>query len=189
MSFTGRLLSGNCPMHYIRNSISNDGEGIGSDFLVNRLLLSRFWCLVTSASLFILAQISAATVTSPGLLYLVSGLTGLAYGFLFGFYPALVAEIFGIQGMSQNWGFMIISSVIGGPIFNILYGTIFDSHSIIENDGTRDCDEGRECYRTAYLVTLFLAGVGLLASLMSVRYDRPRTRHGIKSDYFEARQV
>lgn len=169
--------------------MADDGSGIGSDFLVNHLLLSRFWCLVTSASLFILAQISATTVTSPGLLYLVSGLTGLAYGFLFGFYPALVAEVFGIQGMSQNWGFMIISSVIGGPIFNILYGVVFDSHSIIKNDGTRDCDEGRECYRAAYLVTLLLAGVGLLASLISVKYDKPRARRRMKSEYVEARQV
>ena len=88
--------------------------------------------------------------------------------------------------MSRNWGFMTISSVIGGPAFNTLYGLIFDSHSTIKGDGSRDCSLGRECYRSAYLVTLFLAFIGLLASLASVKYDRPRTRREAKVEDYEA---
>lgn len=47
----------------------------------------------------------------------------VAYGFLFGVYPSLVAETFGVNGLSQNWGCMIFAPVIAGNIFNLLYGT------------------------------------------------------------------
>jgi len=46
----------------------------------------------------------------------------VAYGFLFGVYPSLVAETFGVHGLSQNWGCMTLAPVISGNIFNLLYG-------------------------------------------------------------------
>lgn len=46
----------------------------------------------------------------------------VGYGFLFGVYPSLVVQVFGINGLSTNWGFMTIAPVISGNIFNILYG-------------------------------------------------------------------
>lgn len=146
-------------------------SGIGSDVLVRRLSLSRFWCLVISAILFILAQIGGTTISTPHLLGFVSGLTGLAYGFLFGCFPALVAETFGVHGLSQNWGFMTLSPIPSGHFFNLFYGIVYDSHSLIKEDGSRDCREGVDCYRSAYFVTLAAAAVGLLCSLASVRYD------------------
>ncbi len=50
----------------------------------------------------------------------------VAYGFLFGVYPSLVAEAFGVHGLSQNWGCMIFAPVIAGNMFNLLYGTLFN---------------------------------------------------------------
>lgn len=46
----------------------------------------------------------------------------VGYGFLFGVYPSIVVQVFGINGLSTNWGFMTIAPVISGNIFNILYG-------------------------------------------------------------------
>jgi len=56
----------------------------------------------------------------------------VAYGFLFGVYPSLVAEAFGVHGLSQNWGCMIFAPVIAGNIFNLLYGTLLNS-SFLDN--------------------------------------------------------
>ena len=141
-SFSGRLLS-----------------GIGSDVLVKKLHMSRFWCLFFSAVAFCAAQASAVSISNPHLLGIVSGLTGLAYGVLFGVYPSLIAHAFGVHGLSQNWGTMTLSPVIFGNVFNIFYGWIYDSNSIVEDDGSRECLKGLGCYRTAYWVTLF-AGIG-----------------------------
>ncbi|KAL2888094.1 putative membrane protein YMR155W [Ceratocystis lukuohia] len=140
-SFTGRLLS-----------------GVGSDFLVKVLNASRNWCLVVASVVFSLAQLSALYISNPHLLGLVSGLSGLGYGFLFGVYPSIVAESFGIHGLSQNWGVMTLAPVASGNVFNMFYGMVYDAHSAREDDGLNVCAEGLSCYRDAYKLTLVAMG-------------------------------
>ncbi|EXJ71000.1 uncharacterized protein A1O5_05993 [Cladophialophora psammophila CBS 110553] len=154
-SFSGRLLS-----------------GIGSDILVARLDRSRFWCLFVSALTFCAAQVVATAVSDPHYLVLVSGLTGLAYGMLFGVYPSLVAHCFGVHGLSQNWGTMTLAPVISGNIFNILYGKIYDAHSVRnEDEGHMECLVGKECYQSAYWVTFGAAVLGVLCCLWSIWHE------------------
>ncbi|OAA68515.1 major facilitator superfamily transporter [Niveomyces insectorum RCEF 264] len=153
-SFAGRLLS-----------------GVGSDFLVKKLHASRVWCLVVAAIVFVGAQVCAINIANPHFLGLVSSLSGLGYGFLFGVYPSIVAEAFGIHGLSQNWGFMTLSPVLSGNVFNLFYGLVYDHHSIVEPSGERSCDEGLACYRAAYIVTLAACGLGLAVPLFVIRHQ------------------
>jgi len=162
-SFSGRLIS-----------------GIGSDFLVSKLHRSRFWCLFVSASTFCMAQFVATRLENPNLLVLVSGLTGLAYGMLFGVYPSLVANTFGVRGMSQNWGTMCLAPVISGNIFNIFYGKIYDGQSIINKDGDRECLQGRECYSKAYWVTFGAAILGMVVCAYCIWHENQAHRRNSK---------
>lgn len=143
-------------------------SGIGSDFLVKVLKASRLWCLTFASLIFLAAQLFALSVENPHYLFFVSGLTGLAYGFLFGCFPSLVAEAFGIHGLSTNWGCMTLSPVISGNIFNLFYGMVYDKHSIIKPGGERECTEGLACYRSAYLVTIVACLLGFVVSLFSI---------------------
>ncbi|TPX08456.1 uncharacterized protein E0L32_010073 [Thyridium curvatum] len=154
-SFGGRLLS-----------------GVGSDFIVKRLHASRVWCLVLASGIFCFAQFCAITITNPHFLGLISGCSGLAYGLLFGVYPSIIAETFGIHGLSQNWGFMTLSPVLSGNIFNLFYGIVFDSHSIVEPSGDRSCLQGVQCYRNAYLVTLGAGFVGIAVTLWAILHQQ-----------------
>ena len=133
--------------------------------------MSRFWCLFISSAIFLVAQVCGTQIGRPQLLGFLSGLTGLAYGFLFGVYPSLVAESFGVNGLSQNWGSMTLSPIIFGNLFNLIYGRIYDRHSIILPGGQRDCKEGLYCYRDAYFVTLGASLIGVLISLWSIHHD------------------
>lgn len=153
-SFGGRLLS-----------------GVGSDFLVKVVGASRAWCLVAASLVFCIAQLFALNVSNPHYLGFVSGLSGVGYGFLFGVFPSIVAETFGIHGLSQNWGFMTLSPVISGNIFNLFYGAVFDSHIIVSPDGDRSCYDGIDCYRNAYFVTLGACGLGLIVTLSTIRHQ------------------
>lgn len=101
----------------------------------------------------------------------MSSLSGLGYGFLFGVFPSIVAETFGIHGLSQNWGFMTLSPVISGNVFNLFYGVIFDRHSIVGPGGERSCPDGLECYQAAYLFTLGACGLGLVVTLLVIRHQ------------------
>lgn len=147
-------------------------SGIGSDYCVKRLQASRFWCLVVSACVFTLAQVLALNISNPNFLFLVSSLTGIGYGALFGCFPALTADAFGVTGMSQNWGFMICAPVITGNIYNLAYGRIYDSHSIVDGQGNVACPDGLGCYRSAYFLTLVSSIGGILMSLWCIRYER-----------------
>ncbi|QSZ33160.1 hypothetical protein DSL72_002746 [Monilinia vaccinii-corymbosi] len=152
-SFTGRLLS-----------------GVGSDFLVKVFRCSGLWCLTLASVIFFIAQIAALNTENPRLLFFVSSFTGLGYGFLFGCFPSLVAQAFGVHGLSTNWGFMTLSPVFSGYIFNLFYGVVYDRHSVVKEGGVRECTEGLQCYRSAYLVTVIASVLGLLVSLWCIRY-------------------
>jgi len=147
LSFVGRLLS-----------------GVGSDLLVKKLHLSRYWCVLTSAVLFLVAQICGSRIENPHFLLAVSGFTGLAYGFLFGVFPSLVAHTFGVHGLSQNWGTMTLSPVIFGNLFNLIYGAIYDAHSTVLETGERVCEEGLKCYAASYGVTIGASVIGIMVS-------------------------
>ncbi|KIW39487.1 hypothetical protein, variant 3 [Exophiala oligosperma] len=153
-SFAGRLTS-----------------GIGSDFLVSKLNRSRFWCLFASGVIFCVAQIAGTAISTPHLLVLLSGLTGFAYGMLFGVFPSLVAHCFGVHGLSQNWGTMTLAPVISGNIFNLLYGRIYDGHSIRNEAGDMECLQGRVCYSSAYWVTFVAAILGVGCCLWSIWHE------------------
>lgn len=128
------------------------------------------WCLTIAALIFLTAQIFALNIENPHFLGLVSGLSGLGYGLLFGCYPSIVAEAFGVHGLSTNWGFMTLSPVISGNVFNLFYGLVFDRQSVVLPNGARSCTEGLHCYRNAYVVTVVACLVGLLLSLWCIRY-------------------
>ncbi|KAK5135692.1 hypothetical protein LTR08_004993 [Meristemomyces frigidus] len=149
-------------------------SGIGSDWLIHHHA-SRFWTLVASACLFMLAQIVALTLSNPNQLFWLSGLTGLAYGALFGVYPAIVADAFGPSGMGINWGAITMAPVLSGNIFNLAYGRILDGHSYFEDDGKgggeRLCRDGRECYSSAYWITLVASTIGVGWSLWCIRHE------------------
>lgn len=169
MSFGGRLLS-----------------GIGSDLLVKKLHMSRFWCLVVSSIIFSCAQFAGMKVEDPNFLWLVSGLTGLAYGALFGVYPALIVDAFGVTGFSVNWGFMTLAPVLSGNIFNICYGAIYDRHSTTSPSGERECPDGLKCYSTAYEITLASSCIGILLTFWCIRYNHIRSgERSLQADHRE----
>lgn len=53
---------------------------------------------------------------------------------------------------------MTLAAVMGGYVFNHLYGSVYDQNSLVTEDGERDCREGLKCYAAAYHVT-FYAGI------------------------------
>lgn len=139
------------------------------------------WCLVVAGSIFFVGQVFALNIVNPHFLGLVSGLSGLGYGFLFGVFPSIVAESFGIHGLSQNWGLMTMSPVVSGNVFNLFYGVVFDKHSVVGPNGERSCIDGLECYRSAYLVTVAACAVGFVLTLWVIRHQQVLRHRETKS--------
>ena len=155
-------------------------SGIGSDVVVKKLHSSRYWSLVASSLIFVLAQICGLSIENPIYLFLLSGLSGLGYGALFGVFPALVADAFGAKGLGINWGAMTMSPVISGNIFNLAYGTILDSHSGPIEGHDRLCRDGKSCYSAAYSITLVASVIGVAWSLWCVWHEAREKRRASK---------
>ncbi|KAL4879091.1 major facilitator superfamily domain-containing protein [Aspergillus karnatakaensis] len=147
-------------------------SGIGSDILVKKFSMSRFWCLFISALVFTLTQLGGASISNPHQLVIVSAFTGIAYGFLFGVFPSITAHTFGINGLSQNFGTMTLAPVFSGNVFNLLYGSIFDHRSTVDENGDRECPDGLACYQVAYYMTFFSGVGGICVCLWSIWRDR-----------------
>ncbi|CAG1975811.1 unnamed protein product [Fusarium graminearum] len=160
-------------------------SGVGSDFLVNKLHASRLWCLVAACIIFIFAQVCALNVENPHWLGLVSGPSGLAYGFLFGVSPSLVAETFGVGGLSQNWGFITMAPVFSSNIFNLFYGKIYDAHSVVGKNGELSCLDGLQCYRSAYWVTLLSCCAGTGITLWAIRHRHAKHQRAMNKGHEE----
>ena len=147
---------------------------------------SRFWCLFISSVTFFGAQIVGIALENPHFLIVLSLSTGcktrarkglrnlvtnaqpVAYGVLFGVGPSLVAETFGVNGLSQNWGVMMTGPIIFGNIFNVLYGRIYDQHSQKRQSGHLECLQGLNCYRDAYWATFGASVLGMVVILWCI---------------------
>ncbi len=71
--------------------------GIIADFTKSRLRLPRSFCAIIVATLFIISQITCYFIEDISNLWKASALLGLAYGGLFGLFPTLVIEWFGLR--------------------------------------------------------------------------------------------
>lgn len=140
--------------------------------MVKKLSISRFLCLFASSVVFTVTQLAGSSISDPRKLVIISLLTGIAYGFLFGVFPSLVAHAFGIGGLSQNFGIMTLAPIFSGNIFNLVYGNVYDSHSVVDEEGGRSCPDGLRCYRFAYYAT-FLSGVaGMVVCFWCILKER-----------------
>lgn len=154
--------------------------------------MPRHICLLISALLAIVATASGMFITNPYHLSLLSVMTGLSYGTLFGVAPTIVSETFGVSKMSTNWGALTIGAVVGGNVGNLWYGTVVDHHAghsepgeggPSDGMGHGGCFEGVECYKGAYEVGLVMAVVGAVSAGWAVwkyslgrREDRRRAK-------------
>ncbi|KAJ5899276.1 hypothetical protein N7495_004020 [Penicillium taxi] len=158
-SATGKFIHERQVMHVsilsLGNFLGRLSSGIGSDILVKKLNMSRFWCLFISAVVFTGTQLAGFTISNPNTLVVVTAFTGVAYGFLFG-----------------NWGVMTLAPIFSGNAFNLIYGTVYDRHSVVGPDGDNQCPDGLTCYRTAYYVTLISGLAGIVVCLWSIFRER-----------------
>ncbi|KLO13820.1 MFS general substrate transporter [Schizopora paradoxa] len=181
----------------IANCLGRIFAGLGADAVKNRLGRPRSYCLCVVAILFILSQLIATKVDEVENLWFASATLGLAYGGIFGLFPTIIIEWFGLGHFSENWGYVAVAPMIGGNLFSLAFGHNIDNHAsppATSNSTTlvrkadlpsgQQCFDGRECYVSSLYLTIFACSVALVLSFYAGRKDRdrmPSDEHG-KSD-------
>ncbi|KAJ7039436.1 major facilitator superfamily domain-containing protein [Mycena alexandri] len=152
--------------------------GLISDYVKNRLGWPRSYSLILVSSLFLCSQLLAAQIDDVTNLWKASALVGFSYGTIFGLFPTVCIEFFGLSHFSENWGFLSLSPLVGGNLFSIAFGRNLDAHEPGESTAAvavadavtrralrvtaHQCLEGRSCY----VSTLGLTGTACFAAIL-----------------------
>ncbi|KAJ2780460.1 hypothetical protein H4R18_003442 [Coemansia javaensis] len=150
----------------------------------------RVWSLPRSGILVIvvfcvvLSQVVAGTATTLPALLVASALTGLSYGFMFGFMPTLVSVWFGTRHFGSNWGTASAGIGFSGQALGAFFGYVYDSN-LPDQDASK-CPRG-DCYRDSFILSLGVGLLGLVAAIVLVRRRGDRRRENRRR--WEAEEV
>lgn len=173
----------------IANCLGRIIFGTAADVAKHRYDWRRSYFIVMISFTFIISQIVLYNVSSVQALWMASALLGLGYGGMFGLFPTIMIEWFGLGHFSQNWGFLCLSPVIAGNLFSLAFGRNLDEHSKplediteqwrrggLPSDSGRQCLSGRLCYVDSVKLTIVACIVALVLSVVGALRDR-RKRH------------
>lgn len=149
-SFLGRLTSG--PI---------------SDVVRRKLNAQRIWCIAISACVMLLGQYLVTKINSLDALTLPSFVVGLAFGFCFGTFPAIIADCFGTDGFTTLWGLMTTSGLLVVMQMTKLLAYTLKKNS--DDDGV--CIHGAACYSETFVVTQYMCLAVILFTLFTIWYN------------------
>ncbi|KAJ2060644.1 hypothetical protein GGI17_003612 [Coemansia sp. S146] len=150
----------------------------------------RFWGLPRSGILvvvvfcMVLSQIIAGAAENLTTLLVGSALTGLSYGFLFGVMPTLVSVWFGTKHFGSNWGMTTVFIGFSGQGLGAFFGYIYDSN--MPDQDPSKC-KGGACYRDAFVLSMGVGMLGLLAAIVLARRRGDRRRENRR--LWEAQEI
>lgn len=70
--------------------------GVGADIAKNQIRVPRSYCICVVAAAFVLSQAAVTQIEGVEDLWHASALLGLAYGGVFGLFPTITIEWFGL---------------------------------------------------------------------------------------------
>ncbi|KAJ1898196.1 hypothetical protein LPJ81_004382 [Coemansia sp. IMI 209127] len=146
--------------------------------------LPRSGILVVVVLSVVVSQIAVGIAGTLPLLLVGSALTGLSYGFIFGFVPTLVSVWFGTQHFGSNWGLTSMLIGFSGQALGAFFGYVYDKN--IPDQDPSKCPSG-SCYRVAFVLSIGIATLGLLAAAVLARRRGHRRRQNRRQ--WEAEEV
>ncbi|KAF9104716.1 hypothetical protein BGX29_001398 [Mortierella sp. GBA35] len=137
--------------------------------------VSRVFFLLYAGSCVWLGQTFGSGVQEIGDLVKVSTLVGLGYGSVFGVAPTIVSEWFGVGNFGTNWGWISIAPAVGGQVFNLVFGWLYDREA--EHEHTLECF-GVECFHKSFVLGAVSSFCGICVLVyLSMLARRPTTRY------------
>lgn len=184
----------------VMNCLGRIGIGMLADFTKTYLHWPRSFCITFVATMFVVSQLMLYFVEDVAQLWKTSSVLGFAYGGLFGLFPTITIEWFGLPHFSENWGFVSLAPMIGSNILSLAFGRNLDAHapeaeiranrtmalaatslaSRADLPSSHQCLDGRACYVDTIRLTIAACLVGLALSIYAGWRDRRRQRIGLR---------
>ncbi|KAH3680347.1 hypothetical protein WICMUC_000414 [Wickerhamomyces mucosus] len=126
-------ISDQVSLHAVSSTFARLSVGGLSDYLFNRLNISRVYILLTLMVLGILTQVFLQFSDFFSYNFqIISILSGFTYGGLFTLFPTIVLSIWGSELFGSCWGSFMVAPAIGGSGFNMIFAHIFESNCLID---------------------------------------------------------
>ncbi|KAL3666844.1 hypothetical protein V7S43_007794 [Phytophthora oleae] len=159
----------------IVNTLGRLLTGAVSDLLVSRYPRAYFAGL--SALLTAITQTVFLSVR-PSWLVLPVTMAGFSEGVMFGTFPVIIREEFGLQHFGKNFGLLSLANCIGYPLFFSPIASYVYHHSTATRtvDGVEKCF-GSQCFSPVFVVAIALSAVAFACCVQLARLQRRRKFH------------
>ncbi|ETL39064.1 hypothetical protein L916_09530 [Phytophthora nicotianae] len=156
----------------IVNTIGRLVTGALSDLLLTKYPRAYFATL--SAVLTVVTQVVFLSVP-PSWLVLPVAMAGFAEGVMFGTFPVIIREEFGLQHFGKNFGLVSIANCIGYPLFFSPLASYVYQHSAATRtvNGVEKCF-GTQCFAPVFFVAIALSVVAFACCAQLARLQRSR---------------
>ncbi|KAI9296457.1 MFS general substrate transporter [Neoconidiobolus thromboides FSU 785] len=156
----------NVSVFSILNCLSRLLFATSSDYLAYHFKVKRTYFLLSSAIILAISQLISGYAGIHQIV-ICSSIMGIGYGFMFAVAPTLTSVWFGTIRFGINWGWLNIGPALGGQLFSLLFGLIYDSN--LSSSSELICNKGNLCYRSSFLITSFFCIVAGLLSIVLIK--------------------
>ncbi|KAG7395588.1 hypothetical protein PHYBOEH_003462 [Phytophthora boehmeriae] len=159
-------------MFSILNTLGRLVTGAVSDLLLTRYPRAYF----AGLSALLTASTQAVFLTvPPNWLLLPVAMAGFSEGVMFGTFPVIIREEFGLQHFGKNFGLMSLANCIGYPLFfsplaSFVYQRSARSH---DGDSVQKCF-GAKCFGPVFVVAIALSAVAFVCCIQLACMQRRR---------------
>lgn len=161
----------------VANCIGRIVAGLLGDYVVLRKVPRSLLLLIPTLGL-VFSQLLGLTISDASQLMVALWLNGFSYGFLFCAMPAVVADVFGLEKFSYNWGVINLSPIVPLYLLTLWFGKVYDANSevvvmsladaataALVVTKTHQCLHGAGCYAQVFRLTLWVAVLLVLVVL------------------------
>lgn len=146
----------------LSNTLARLATGVASDYVAPahpRAAFAGLAVLLTALTLAAFLSVPASALLVP------VTLAGVAEGVMFGTFPVIIREAFGLRHFGKNYGLISVANCIGYPFFFSPLSSFFYERAAA---GGAKC-VGAQCFRPVFLLALALCGVALVCCVKLMR--------------------
>ncbi|KAL4173801.1 hypothetical protein KRP22_005748 [Phytophthora ramorum] len=154
----------------IVNTLGRLATGAISDLLLKRY--PRAYFAGASAILTATTQVMFLSVP-PSYLLVPVAMAGFSEGVMFGTFPVIIREEFGLQHFGKNFGLLSLANCVGYPLFFSPLASYVYQHSLATRTvkGVEKCF-GPQCFGPVFVVAIALSAVAFACCVQLVRLQR-----------------
>lgn len=142
-------------------------NGTISDTLKTKFQLSRIYSLLLSSALCGAGMFVCSRLTDINSLWISTVIIGLFYGTVFGAFPGIISDSFGVRSLSSNWGLVALAPIPFTSLLSVRIGKLYDAKA-----NSAGMCVGPACFASAFDLHIILSIVVFFLVVVAIRIEK-----------------